>query len=192
MARTREFDEIEVLDKAVDLFWRKGYNATSANDLVAELGLSRSSLYATFGDKRSLFVKSLDRYRRQAVQKMKTLVEESEDLPQSIAEIFRMVVDQDITAQIPKGCFIVNSSIELAPHDQEIAKIVNANMQDVESTFEMAIKKGQQKGQVSKSHSAKALARFLFNNISGLRVAVKSNNDKAALDDVIQVSLSVL
>ena len=192
MARTREFNEIEVLDKAVELFWKKGYTATSANDLVKGLGLSRSSIYSTFTDKRTLYIRALDQYKKRYVNAMLQMVKQSNDLPKTIAQIFQMIVDQDITAKIPKGCFMVNTSVELGPHDQQIAKIVSDHEANVEATFEVAILKGQEKGQISKTHSAKALARFLYNNISGLRVAVKSKVGKATLDDIIKVSMSVL
>ena len=146
MARTKEFDELEVLDKAVDLFWEKGFTATSANDLVHRLGLSRSSLYSTFGDKRTLYIKALDRYKKRNVGAMLKMVRASEDMPKTIKSILAMVVDQDIRSRIPKGCFMVNSAIELGPHDAEIADIVNANESNIEAAFEAAIKKGQEKG----------------------------------------------
>ncbi len=192
MARTREFDEIEVLDKAVELFWEKGYTATSANDLVDRLGLSRSSLYSTYGDKRTLYLRALDRYKKRNVNAMIKMVKQSDNLPETIEQIFKIVVDQDIRAKVPKGCLMVNSSVELGPHDQQIAKIVSDHERNVETAFEAAILKGQEKGQISTSHSAKALSRFLYNNISGLRVAVKSKIGKATMNDVIKVCMSVL
>jgi len=192
MARTREFDEVEVLDKAMELFWTKGYNATSANDLVKGLGLSRSSIYSTFKDKRTLFIKSLDRYRKRNVDQMLNMVRQSDDIPKTIEDIFKLVVGQDITAKIPKGCLMVNTGVELAPHDNEIAKIVGENGKNIEATFQVAIEKGQKLGQIPKTHNAESLARFIHNNISGLRVAAKSNTEKKALDDIVKICLSVL
>ena len=192
MARTREFDETEVLDKAVDLFWLKGYNATSANDLVKGLGLSRSSIYATFTDKRTLFIKSLDRYRKRNVKQILSMVQQSDDILKTIAEIFKLIVSQDITAKIPKGCLMVNTGVEMAPHDNEIAKIIHENGQDIENTFKVAIEKGQALGQIPRSYDAEALARFIHNNIVGLRVAVKSNTEGKVLDDIMKICLSVL
>ena len=192
MARTREFDELEVLDKAVELFWEKGYTATSANDLVDRLGLSRSSLYSTFGDKRTLYLRSIDRYKKQYVNAMINMVKQSDDLPKTIEQIFKMILEQDIRAKIPKGCLMVNSSVELGPHDEQMARIVSEHEKNVELAFEAAILKGQKKGQISKAHSAKSLSRFLYNSISGLRVAVRSKVGKATLNDVIKVNMSVL
>jgi len=192
MARTRAFNEIDVLDKAVELFWAKGYTATSANDLVKGLGLSRSSIYSTFGDKRTLYLRALAHYKKHQGGAMIQMVQQSDDLLKTIEQLFQMVVKQDVEAELPKGCFLVNTSVELGPHDQEIAKIVSDQETAIETAFEMAILKGQENGQISKTHSAESLARFLYNNISGLRVALKSKVSKATLDDVIKVSMSVL
>lgn len=192
MARTKEFDETEVLDKAVDLFWTKGYNATSANDLVETLGLSRSSLYSTYGDKRTLFIKSLERYRKKQVGAMLEMIEKSENTATVIAKMFELVIRQDVRSKVPKGCLMVSSAIELAPHDNEIAKIVQANENDIEETLKIAIDRGKERGDITSKHSSNSLAKFLYNTISGLRVASKSKVDESNLQEVVKLSLSVL
>ncbi len=180
------------MDKAVELFWEKGYTATSANDLVDRLGLSRSSLYSTYGDKRTLYLRALDRYRKCNVNAMIQMIKQSDDLLKTVEQIFQLVIEQDIMAKIPKGCFMVNASTELGPHDEQVADIVKQNKKNVEDAFEIAILKGQKKGQIAKTHSAKSLARFLYNNISGLRVAVKSKAGKTTLNDIVKIIMSVL
>ena len=192
MARTKNFNQEEVLDKAVELFWKKGYNATSANDLVNELGLSRSSLYDTYGDKRTLFLKSLRRYREQVVGKMLEMVDDSSNIKETIKEIFAFVIEQDINSKIPKGCLMVNSAIELSNSDFEIAKIVKQNQKDIEDSFEKAILKGQEKGAIATTQSAKSIAKFFYNSITGLRVLLKYNKFKTSIDDVVNVTISVL
>ncbi len=192
MARTKVFDEEAVLNKAVNLFWKKGYNATSAQDLVEELGISRSSLYDTYGDKYQLFKNSLLQYRKNFSRAMIAMIEKSDDYEKTIKEVLQFVITESIQEKCSKGCFMVNTSIELAPHNTEIAEIVNSNMKDVEDAFFLLIEKGQATGQFSKNHSARALARFIFNAISGLRVASKSGVDKKVFDDVVKVTLSVL
>jgi len=192
MARVKEFDEIEALDKAVEIFWQKGYNATSANDLVKGLALSRSSIYSTFTNKRTLFIKALERYSEQNIAKVLDEIKQSEDIPKTLKSVFRNLIKQDDSAKIQKGCFMVNTGIELAPHDEEIAKIVNQNKQNVESILKIAIEKGQSLGQISKAHNPTTISRFIFNNISGLRVAVKSNKSKKELEEVVELCLSVL
>jgi TetR/AcrR family transcriptional regulator, transcriptional repressor for nem operon len=192
MARTKVFNEEEVLNKALDLFWEKGYHATSAQDLVDGLGISRSSLYDTYGDKYQLFKNSLLQYRKRFAGDMINMIHKSTDPEKTLKDVFHYVVAESLHSQCTKGCFMVNSSIELAPHNSEVADIVNSNMRDIEDALFQLIKKGQEAGQFSKSHSARSLARFIFNTISGLRVASKSGADKKVFDDVVKVTLKTL
>lgn len=192
MARTKVFNEEEVLNKAVNLFWEKGYNGTSAQDLVDELGISRSSLYDTYGDKFQLFKGSLLQYRKQFVGSMIDVIDNSNDFEKTLKDIFHYVVTESMQVKCSKGCFMVNSTVELAPHNVEIAEIVNENMQDIEDALFRLIKKGQDAGQFSKTNTPRSLARFVFNTISGLRVASKSGADKKVFDDVVKVTLSAL
>ncbi|MBL0739240.1 TetR/AcrR family transcriptional regulator [Flavobacterium sp. GN10] len=187
MARTKEFNEDQALDKAIEIFWHKGYNGTSAQDLVNHLGLSRSSLYDTFGDKQKLFVKSLKRYQKQNLDSLKELFENSENIKTALTEIFKQAVVESLQDRITKGCFMVNSSVELAMHDPEIAKIVHDNQKTVEDIFSQAIKKGQELGQISDKQEARSLARFIFNNYSGIRVLARAGErDKQVYDDILK------
>lgn len=192
MARTKGFNEEEVLDKAVQLFWTKGYNATSANDLVKELGLSRSSLYDTYGDKRTLFINSLKRYRETVVAEMLNMIDNSTNIKQTFKDIFRLIIEQDIEAKIPKGCFVVNSAIELSSNDNEIAEIVKLNQYEFERTLEKAILKGQKEGSISNTQNATYLAKFYYNSIVGIRVSMKYNKLRTSLDEITKINLSIL
>lgn len=193
MARTKEFNEDQVLDKAIEIFWHKGYNGTSAQDLVTYLGLSRSSLYDTFGDKQKLFVASLKKYQKQSQDQIVALFEASENIKETLRSIFKQAVVESLEDRITKGCFMVNTSIELAMHDPEIAKIVQNNTKTMEGIFIKALQKGQDSGQVSKKMDAKTLARFIFNNYSGIRVLARTGEaDKQVYDDIVKAILSVL
>lgn len=192
MARTKEFDKEAILDKAVDLFWFKGYNGSSMQDVVDTLGLSRSSLYDTFGDKRQLYLAALERYRIQAAGGLIDMVNNSKNTVRSLEKIFDMLVNNSFNDRLPRGCFMVNSAVELAPHDRDIDKIVRDNMLDIENAFFQLLKKGQDSGEVSKDADARALARFFFNSISGLRVAAKSGVEKKVYKDIVKVTLSVI
>jgi len=192
MARTKEFNEIEILDKAIDLFWFKGYNGASMQDVVDSLGLSRSSIYDTFGDKHQLYIAALEQYRKQAAGALITMAKDSEHPLQTIQQLFEMLANDSLNTICSKGCFMTNSTIELAPHDPEIHKIVKDNMQDIEEAFYHLVKKGQDLGEITNQNDARALARFLFNTISGIRVAAKSGANKAVYQDIIDVTLSVL
>lgn len=192
MSRTKAFDEKAILDKAMQLFWCKGYNATSVQDLVADLGISRSSLYDTFGDKHQLYIAALQQYRRQMGGAMMGMISQSTDIRQTLRDLFDMAVRESISDKLQKGCFMVNSTVELAAWHPDIAEIARKNMDDVEEAFYQAILKGQQNEQISKKNDARALARFLFNTINGLRVSAKSGSRPDTFRDIVNVSLSVL
>ena len=192
MARNKEFEEAEVLDKAVTLFWCKGYNGTSMQEVVDCLGISRSSLYDTFGDKRQLYLAALDRYRTRMAGALLQTVQRATAVLPTVEQLFEMAVQESLASQLTKGCFMVNSAVELAPHDPEVARIVKANMEDIEEAFYQLIRKGQQQGEIPPKHDARALARFLFNTMSGLRVAAKAGAGRGVYEDVVNLSLSVL
>lgn len=192
MARTKEFNEDQALDKAIEIFWHKGYNGTSAQDLVTHLGLSRSSLYDTFGDKQKLFSMALQRYQKQGQDYVKNLLEETEDVKATLTVIFKQAVLESLEDRITKGCFMVNSSVELAMHDEEIARIVNDNRQTMEEVFLKAVTKGQEAGQISTKQNARTLARFIFNNYTGIRVLARSGEkDKQVYDDILKAIFSL-
>ena len=193
MARTKEFNEDQALDKAIEIFWHKGYNGTSAQDLVTHLGLSRSSLYDTFGDKQKLFAQSLQRYQKNAQNQIVELFYQSANIKETLQDIFKQAVIESLEDRITKGCFMVNSSVELAMHDEEIAKIVKNNSQIMEEVFTNAVQKGQDSGHISKANSAKVLARFIFNNYSGIRVLARTGErDKQVYDDIVKAMFSIL
>ncbi len=192
MPRTKAFNEEEVLDKALQLFWCCGYHGTSMQDLVTGLGINRSSMYDTFGDKHALFLAALERYRTQAAGALLTLINESPSIKATLTQLFETTVQETFTDPQSKGCFMVNSAVELGPHDAQIAALIKVNNQVLEEAFYQATQKAQKTGEVSLQHDARALARFFMNTINGLRVAAKANPDRQVFDDVIKVALSVL
>ena len=192
MARTKDFDENEVLAKAIQLFWRKGYNGTSLQDLIAGLGISRSSLYDTFGDKHQLYLKALSTYRQTQVNVRNQILLAPVPAKEAIRQLMDLTIEQMIRDKQHKGCFLVNSAVETAPHDKATNNIVCQNDQEVENAFYEVIQRGQANGEINRQQDPRALARFLFNNIVGLQVTGKSATNKAALEDIIRLTLSVL
>ena len=193
MARTKEFDVNKALEKAIEIFWHKGYNGTSAQDLVTHLGLSRSSLYDTFGDKQQLFAQSLRLYQEGSKNQLVQLFEGSDNIKVTLHAIFDQAVRESLDDRITKGCFMVNASIELALHDPEIANIVKRNGQSMEELFSTVIRKGQDLGQISKKIDARVIARFVLNTYSGIRVLARSGErDKKVYDDIVRTMLLLL
>jgi TetR/AcrR family transcriptional repressor of nem operon len=192
MARTKDFDEDEVLKKAVILFWQKGYNGTSMQDLVDGLGISRSSLYDTYGDKHTLFIKALENYKESATNKQCYIVSNTSSAKDAIRQLLELTALELVGDNQHKGCFMTNAAIEVAPHDAEVSNIVCQNDQQIENAFYQAIKKGQESGELSNKQDAMALARFIFNTVKGIRVSAKSTTDKTIFDDIIKLAMSVL
>ena len=189
MPRTKNFNELDVLRKALKLFWFKGYHATSIQDLVDELGINRASLYDTWGDKHKLYVASLKLYRQSASSLL--LEDIRSDMParQVIESFLSRIVDDVIQDKQMKGCFLVNAATELANLDSEINQIVEENRKTIVEVLAEIIKEGQEKGEFRSTKSPQALARFMFNSINGLRVNAKSDMPRDELEEVVEITL---
>ncbi|HVV55692.1 MAG TPA: TetR/AcrR family transcriptional regulator [Mucilaginibacter sp.] len=192
MARTKDFDEDEVLEKAMHLFWLNGYNATSMQDLVDGLGISRSSLYDTYGDKHTLFLRALENYKQSVSAKMERIVSHTPSARETVRQLLELTTRELITDNEHKGCFLVNAAVEVAPHDAEVSLMICQGDRQLEEFFREAIKKGQQSGEIVNPQDAAVLARFILNNIKGFRVTAKSVTDKKFFADLVNLTMSVL
>ena len=156
MARTKDFDEDEVLAKAIKLFWQKGYNGTSMQDLVDGLGISRSSLYDTFGDKHQLYLSALQSYKQTETAKREAILNGSLPAKVAIRRLMDLTILEMIRDKQHKGCFLINSAVETAANDKETNAIICQNEQQLESAFYEVIKK-----------EGKATAKLPANKIPG-------------------------
>jgi TetR/AcrR family transcriptional repressor of nem operon len=186
------FDEDKVLQSATKLFWLKGYNGTSMDELTKVTGLSRSSIYNSFGDKHSLFIKCLDYYRKGQWENLQQAISKLKSPLKKIEMLFRHAVDELLNDKENKGCLIINTTAELANLETGISVFVKENMEAVEKMFRNWIKDGQESGQISKSFTSAALSRYLFNSFTGLKIISQTNNDRKTLEDIVKVSLSIL
>jgi TetR/AcrR family transcriptional repressor of nem operon len=192
MARTKDFDESEVLKKAIRLFWDKGYNGTSMQDLVEGLGISRSSLYDTFGDKHQLYLRALEIYRESYGSQVCTSTSEAASARAGIRQLLETVVDNLLNDQQRKGCFMVNAGIEMASHDEKVNEMICHTEQQLEQAFFNVIRQGQKKKEIAKDKDAQALARFLNNTVKGMQVSVKFTLERSYFEDIITTALTVL
>lgn len=192
MARTKDFDEKEVLDKAIRLFWHKGYNGTSMQDLVDGLGISRSSLYDTYGDKHTLYIKALESYQSSSGGEMCDLISKAASAKEAVKQLLEYITRNLLNDEQHKGCFMVNAGVEVAPHDAEVNKLLCKNEQQLENVFYNTIKRGQESGEIDAGKDAMALTRFISNTVKGIQVSAKSTTDRAFFDDIIQTTMSVL
>jgi TetR/AcrR family transcriptional repressor of nem operon len=151
MARTKDFDEHEVLAKAIQLFWYKGYNGTSMQDLVDGLGISRSSLYDTYTDKHTLFVKALESYQLAGAGKIQAIIDQNRiPAKETVKQLVDLATDL-LDDKQQKGCFMVNAEVEVAPHDEQVSEMVCKNDQQMEEAFYQVIQKGKDTGEIKKS-----------------------------------------
>jgi TetR/AcrR family transcriptional regulator, transcriptional repressor for nem operon len=191
MARSREFEENEVLEKAVKLFSEKGYNGISMQELVDGLGINRSSIYDSFGDKQELFIATLKYYRQANTQQMLSMIEQSKDIKKTVRVIFDHIKTESVSVKNAESCIMVNTAVELSPHEKKIFSIVFDNMSTVQESLAKAIKAAQARNEVSKKNSAEALASSVLTAINGLRVAAKWGAEKKVYEDVMKVTLSL-
>ena len=189
--RPRSFDESEVLDRAVDLFWRQGYAATSVGELISHMGINRQSLYNTFGDKRQLFVRALERYRERRSRELLGLLE-SADASLGAIEDFFSVVESFLCVKDPSACMMGRCSLEVGMADAEIGEQLKAHMQAMEEAFEGAIRRAIDKGEVGKIEDPHALACMLTTTTHGLGVLARAGADPQHVRDTIRVALSLL
>jgi len=192
MARPRDFDEKEALEKALHLFWLKGYNGTSPQDLLDTLELSRSSLYRTFTDKHTLFLKALARYQEFTTSEIKKVIDPADTVKETIRKILELIAGAVLTDEQHRGCFMLNSEIELSLHDPQVHEMVVKNDLEMEDIFYNLLKKGQQTGELSKSYDPRAMAGFFLNTAKGIRVTAKSNSDKKTFQHIIDFALLTL
>ncbi|MFJ6413988.1 MULTISPECIES: TetR/AcrR family transcriptional regulator [Terribacillus] len=190
MARNKEFDENEVLRKAMELFWIQGYEKTSMQDLVKNMGIHRRSLYDTFGDKHTLFIKALEHYNETIRSRTENKVNQLESVKEAIRQLFEMVIVRDKQQII--GCLTVNTAVELSLHDDQAAEKVLESFSETELLLNKLVLRGQQSGEISNHLDAKKTSEFLHNSLVGLRVMTKTTDDIDKLNNVIDITLSVL
>ena len=190
MPRTKEFETGDALDAAMQLFWRKGYAATSLRDLLDGMGIGYGSFYNAFGNKHALFLASLDRFRELRTSWIDEVLEDSGH--GGIEEVFRRTVDGLVGFEPRRGCLLANTAVELGPHDAEVAAKISRYVRHTEAVFERAVIRAQEAGEIPADRDPRALARFLVNALHGMRVLARVGTDRAVLEDAVRVALDAL
>lgn len=192
MARTKEFDPDAALRAALDLFWERGYEATSMADLVEHLGVARASIYATFGNKHDLYLKALDRYGDLVDPVLlRDLSQPGPALPavRALVERYAYEAGDDSGG---RGCFIVNTAVEVAPHDRQAARRVAASWDHLETALTSALIRAQAQGELAPGKDPRALARLLLVLMQGIRVVGKVWAEPRRLRDAATQVLALL
>jgi TetR/AcrR family transcriptional regulator, transcriptional repressor for nem operon len=192
MARPREFDEAIALDAAIACFWQRGYEATSVRDLADKMGLSAPSLYNAYGDKHALFVLALERYLDQSTRARIKRLEDSQPPKQAIRRFIEEVIERSVNDRERRGCFLINSALEVAPHDKELGALIAERLAEIEAFFHRSIKAAQAAGTVPRDRVGKDLARLLLGVLLGIRVLARSKPERALLEGVARPALALL
>lgn len=191
MARPKEFNVDQVLDRATELFWTKGYEETSMRDLEDGLGVGRQSLYSTFGDKRDLFLASLDRYAAQQRERVAPLLAPDASL-EAIRNYFGGFVTYASCTEPRRSCMMLNSVVAFGQSDPEVARRYAANQEQIAGAFRHALSGAVRKGELPADTDREALALFLLSQIYGLVVLSKGGATSATLERVAATALSAL
>jgi TetR/AcrR family transcriptional repressor of nem operon len=190
MARSKEFDPARALDKAMRLFWRSGYENTSLEALMTEMGIAKQSLYDTFGDKRSLYLKALAYYRDQTNGEMQRMFDEIPSVKDGFTKLLYGLA-AETREQHERGCLLLSANLQRDPKDAVVRDFLQDNQARVEAIFVQALRRAQKQGELPPEEDPAALARFFVVTIQGMRAMARLKSDRKALEQVAKVALSV-
>lgn len=192
MARTREFDEGQVLEAAMQLFWEKGYEATSLSDLTSRMGIQRPSIYSTFGDKKELFEAALRRYTTSRASDIRSRLQQYSSVKEAFSIFFADIITEEYEEDFSKGCFCINTMVELAPHDEKFEVLTREHQMYLAVIFQETIERGIQTGELDANTDAKSLAQALIVSLIGITVMMKSRPQRSFVDNAVAATLTLL
>jgi AcrR family transcriptional regulator len=187
MARPRTFEEEQALEAAMRAFWRRGYEATSTQDLCAATGLGRSSVYNAFDSKRELFTRALRRYMDQMNASLTELLESDLPIREKVRTLLWSAVERP--EGDPPGCLVVNTLVELGPRDPDLAEPARRHQEQRVALLRDAFAAAQAAGELPADRDPEALAQFLMATIGGMRVAGRGGADRASLEAIARTAL---
>ncbi len=185
MSRAPEYNRDEVIHKAMQVFWARGYGRTSVTDLVAATGLKPGSLYAAFGNKQGLFVAVLRHYGKRFKSRVQRLTDTERSALGVIRTLLITIADEALHTGHQRGCLAVNSLLELASHEPDIARHLEAHNEEMLQVITQLVERAQADGDIRPERNARALSAFLLNNIWGMQVMCKSRPNRAAMAAII-------
>src|SRR5262245_45275519 len=191
MARTKGFDENEALEKALDVFWKHGYQGVGLTTLLRGMGIARQSLYDTFGSKRDLYIRTIEHYRDTRLASALALLERDGSAIQNVRDVVRFF-EQLALDKRARGCFVANSLVELGPHDREIRTLLADTLGLLEHAIVKALRRAQRMGESRAKRSPRAVARALPNAVVGMAVTGKLSQSKSTVQDIYDGTLAML
>ncbi|USK54505.1 TetR/AcrR family transcriptional regulator [Cytobacillus solani] len=192
MVRQREFDKEKALDDAMELFWEKGYAATSISDLTATMGIQRPSLYATFGDKEKLFEAALRKYTNLHASLIRKKLQNTTSVKEAFRNLFEEMIEEEYKNKVSKGCFCINTIVELAPHDEKFEILTREHEMYLSVIFQETLLKGIKSGELESNLDVRALAQTLVVALIGVTVLLKSHPERSFVDKSVTLILSLI
>ena len=192
MARPREFDKTVALGQAMNVFWSRGYEATSLCDLLSAMELSKSSFYDTFGSKHDVFLATIEHYKNTISAQVSAVAEVDSPARKLIDGMFEKAASRMTEKDGQRGCYLNNCAVDVALHDPEAAKLIHSGIGIMEKTFLSLVERGQREGDITAGKDAGSLARYLTSSLNGIMVIGKSNPDRDVLSDIARTALTVL
>jgi TetR/AcrR family transcriptional repressor of nem operon len=192
MPRAREFDPAITLNKAMDVFWQKGYANTSIDDLVTATGVNRYGLYGEFKSKHSLFLACLDHYQNEIVEMAFGVVEQPDASLPNIRAYFNMVTGPAPAGRGDMGCLMINTANDIAAHDKRAAKKVEKYFARLQSGFRKALANAKASGELPAHVDVEQMADFLIGVVQGLSVMVRSRAQPKMIANVVATALRSL
>ena len=192
MARLKEFDETRALDAAVDCFWQRGYGATSVRDLADAMGIGGPSLYNAFGDKRALFSRSLERYANRSMRERIARLEARHQPKQAIRAFIAEIIDRSLKDPDRRGCLLINSALDVAPHDAEFGAVVAGYLDEIRAFFRRNLEAARRSGQLARTLDPEQVAGHLLGVVAGIRVLARTGAKRGVLEDVARPALALL
>jgi TetR/AcrR family transcriptional repressor of nem operon len=190
--RPKIFDEQEVVDRAVDVFWTKGYEAASADELLAAMGIGKGSFYLAFkGGKKELYEKSLKQFSARFDKQLLHDTAVSKDPVQLIRDFFMALVDDPLSKQM-RGCYLGNALVQLSDGDADTKAVAAGLLAKTEETFTDVIRKAQQQKKIKNKAKPEVIGRYLINLWNGINVTRRSYPNDKSLKEVLEMSLQVL
>ncbi len=189
--RHREFDVETALSAATEVFWTQGYDSASMEDLLTAMNINKGSMYNTFGSKRDLFLRVLDRFFKNAQHDMTAKFEAFDNPLDGVREIFRQVTRPADVKDHAKGCFLVNTLGEMCGMDEELATLARNKLLEVETIYLKYLRKGVKNGQIRKEASPELMAKFLLNMWNGMSISRRMYSRKS-LEDLVEMQLQLL
>ena len=191
MVAVRQFDEDDVLDRIMQAFWRRGFVATSIDDLVAATGVKRGSLYVAFGDKQRMFLLAFERYSRRMEDALLQPLDQP-DLRTGLTAMCRCQLDAMADRSTPPGCLIANSIAEAGGRGDAIEEAVRHRHAETEAVLRDRLIRAQRDGQITASRDPQALARFLAGSLRSASLVHGLTGDRDAAADIGTVALEAV